>query len=123
MILQSLPEIRAAVSTMNPVARLAAQTFGGILIENPALGEDMEKVREACQRAIVHAFTQSYNVDDPSFPEAFMNFVNDHAPAIWDVGVSIALYAAKEQQRKQTWGWLGTAAAVGVGAILGAIFS
>ena len=121
MILTTLPEIRAAIATMNPIARSAAETFAGMLLNDRAIVHDEENLVEACEAAMAHAYTQVHRVDDFDSCQRFAVFLESNSEAIWTVGLSIAALVAKGEW-KQKWGWLGTAAAVGVGAILGSIF-
>ncbi|MCB9833580.1 MAG: hypothetical protein H6807_14010 [Planctomycetes bacterium] len=119
-LLTTLPEIKAAVATMNPIARDAAQSFSSYLLNNPAVMQNPQAMQEAylshCGVALVRG---GISLDDEERVERWME---DHSESVLNVGLSIVSYVVNENERRRKWGWLGKAAAIAAGVVLGSIF-
>lgn len=122
MLLTTPAEIKGALATMDPLARLAAQKLTEILLADPTIFQDEDRIEEAQKNGMSRACEQTYGVMTPDSLEAFVFLCMYHRQAILTVGASVAVYVIEEEQRKNNRGWLGTAAAVGVGILLGSIF-
>ena len=120
-ILRDRASINAAIATMHPAAREAAQLLALRLCENPAILQDEDVMRQEWLQAgaVSFARTGANSVDDD---DRFADFMENHGTAFLNVGVSIALFVAADAERKRKWGWLGKAAAVAAGVAVGAFF-
>lgn len=119
-LLTTAAEIRAAIATMNPVARMATQSLAAFFLDNPATVRDGDMMNRAmlqhCAMAMDH---HGWSLDDK---ERIRKFFEDHGSAVENVTASIVVFSVRSQQRRQKWGWLGKAAAIGAGVILGSLF-
>lgn len=116
-LLSSKEEIRAALATMNGTARDACMLFATHLLNDPSIANDPDKLGQFCAGSIAVTLEQAgYS------PDRFLPFMENHGEAVYNVGVSILVLTAQEAENQKKWGWLGTAAAVGVGALLGSFF-
>ncbi len=117
MILSTREEVRGALATMNPTAREACMLFATHLLNDPSIANDPKRLGSFCAGSM--AVTLEKAGVPPEQMEAFwMN----HGEAVYGVGVSILAITVREAESKKKWGWIGTAAALGVGALLGSFF-
>lgn len=119
-ILTTEAEIRAAIATMNPVARVAAQNLAGYLLENPATLQNQGE----CNRAFVAsvAFAMQQAGWDTSNDRRVHEFFENHGEAVSNVSISIVCFAVDQAERRRKWGWLGKAGAFVAGAFLSSLF-
>jgi len=121
MLLDDAPSIKAALATMNPIARIATQHLAQKILEQPTLLEDNEEIKEqalySCAAAFVHA---GYDLETDQ--QQFASFLENHGANVLDLAVSIVLCIAKDIQRRRKWGTFGKAAALIGAAALGAFF-
>lgn len=120
-ILEDRASIRAAIATMHPVARDAAQLLAHRIFENPVVVHDDSKLQEEWAQACAISFARA-GKNPAVFQDEFATFVENHGSAVMNVGVSIVVHLTKSSQRKRWLGWIGKAAAVGGGIAIGAFF-
>jgi hypothetical protein len=120
-ILESREGIQAAIVTMNPVAREAAQLLAHRLLESPDLFNDREKLGEEWVQACAISCIRS-GIDPRKDQTRIMAFFDSHGSAVLNVAFSIALFIIKDTERQRKWGWLGQAAAVSAGVVIGSFF-
>jgi hypothetical protein len=121
MLLEDRNAIKAALATMNPVARNATQLLAGEIMANPSLLEDGDSLVMIASAACASAFSRA-GFDPSADEERFERFLEDHAENVLDLAVSVVLCAAKDEKRRQMWGNFGKVAAVLGAAALGAFF-
>lgn len=120
MLLTTAPEIKAAIATMNPIAREAAEMIASHLLQHPEILSKDDELQSAAARMTAMAMVRNgISLSDRARTNRFFE---DHGVAIMNVALSIVTFVAKEQERKRKWGWLGKAAAVGAGVLLGSLF-
>ena len=119
-LLENENQIRAAIATMHPVARVAAQNLANHLLENPELLQDDEK----CEKAFFGscAFAMQQNGWDLHDRVKVDDFLENHGHAVSNVAVSIVRFAITQAEKKRKWGWLGKAAAFTGGVIVASLF-
>ena len=119
-ILQNKAEIRAAIATMNPVARTAAQNLAAYLLDNPQTIQDHEALNDAYLGSCTFAMTQAgWELTADTRIQAFFE---NHGEAVSNVAISIVAYSVKQAERHRKWGWVGKAAAFAGGALLASLF-
>lgn len=119
-LLNSPEEIRAAIGVMNPTARIACQTFATAISANPQLLQDDRNLREALVDGMI--FAMQVSGFDPDDQTRGRRFIEENHEAVFAVAVSILNVTMEQHETQKKWRWLGTAAAVGAGAALGAFF-
>ncbi|MCA9287203.1 MAG: hypothetical protein KDA05_01380 [Phycisphaerales bacterium] len=121
MILDDAPSIRAALATMNPMARTATQVLAQKLLEHPALLNDNEQIKKQALYACAAAFVDA-GWDLERDEQRFASFIEDHGANVLDLAASIVLCMARDHQRRKVWGNVGKVAALVGAAALGAFF-
>jgi hypothetical protein len=124
VILDDAASIKAALATMNPVAREATQLLVHRIAQEPTLLQEQDKLRaEALQSCTLSFLRAGNNLKDNR--EKFERFLDDHGANVLDLAVSVILFTLKDARWRQVKGVLGKVAA-GVGivgaAALGAFF-
>lgn len=120
-ILRDRASINAAIATMNPVASEAAQLLAYRIFEQPDMLENQDAMFDEWVQVL--AVTAARHGMDPAGEDPkFRHFVEQHGNAVLNVAYSIVVFAAEESERQKRWGWLGKAAAVGAGVLIGSFF-
>lgn len=120
-ILETRDAIQAAIATMNPIAKDAAQLLAHRLLENPGILEEQDSLGQEWLQACAYSYVRAGN-DLETERDRFEAFLENHGSAVLNVAFSIALFIVKDAERKAKWGWLGKAAAVAAGVAIGAFF-
>ncbi len=120
-ILQSREAIEAAIATMNPIAKEAAQLLAHRLLENPDIIDDQETLGEEWIQACAISCARA-GINPHTSLARFESFLENHGSAVLNVAFSIAVFIMRDAERQQKWGWVGKAAAVAVGVALGSFF-
>lgn len=120
-ILQSRESIEAAIATMNPIAKEAAQQLAHRLLQNPSMVDDHDQLDEEWAQCCAIACARA-GINPSSDKRRFENFIENHGQAVFNVAISIALMVVRDAEWQRKWGWVGKAAAVGVGVLLGSLF-
>jgi len=121
MILEDGAAIRAALATMNPIARESTQLLAHRLIEEPSLVENEYRLGNEWGQACAISLARS-GVDLERDSDKVERFIENHGEAVLSIALSIVMFLAREQERQRKWGWVGKAAAVAVGVGLGVFF-
>jgi hypothetical protein len=119
-LLTTEAEIRAAIAMLNPVARTAAQALAHHLLENRLKLRDDEALNKAYLEHIAFAMQQhGWDLKDK---ERVRKFFEDHGEAVSTLCISIVTFSINQAEHQRKWGWLGKAAAVGAGVLIGSFF-
>jgi hypothetical protein len=121
MLLDDSTTIKAALATMNPIARDATQLLAREIIDNPTLLNENNALARTAMIACASAFARA-GYDLSAHEERFERFIENHAANVMDLAVSVVLCAAKDAKRRQMWGSFGKVAALVGAAALGAFF-
>lgn len=119
-ILTTEAEIRAAIATMNPVARIAAQNLANYLLENPITIQSEDGLHKAFLGSVGFAMQQAGW--DTSDEKRVRDFFENHGEAISNVSISIVMFAFNQEEKRRKWGWLGKAGAFVAGALISSLF-
>ena len=116
-ILDDKASVKAAIATMHPVAKDAAQMLSNNMLDNPAIMSDDKTVEQEWKQCIAFAASRA-GMNPEVNAEKFDDFVENHGQSVLNVAVSIVHLTEKEKK----WGWVKKAAAVGVGVVIGSLF-
>jgi hypothetical protein len=122
VILSEKASIDVALATMNPIALDAAKSLATRLVEDPTIYPDKERLNTEACNAIGIACIRTGGFDPNQNMERFNAFLDQHLHSVMNLGVSMALFVAKENERKRKWGWVKKAAGVGIGIAIGSLF-
>lgn len=121
MLLDDGPSIKAAIATMNPVARNATQLIAKVFTAQPELLQDGEAMKRVTFDACLQAFADAGR-NPMTDQELFRKFLDEHAQNALNLAVSMVLFVNRQQKSKQMWGVIGKVAALAGAAALGAFF-
>lgn len=117
-ILEKKASIEAAIATMNPIAKEAAQLLSHRIFENPQLIENPEEMWSELLHACAFSARRGGIADEKEFSE----FLDNHSQSVLNVAVSIVLYTIKAHKKKKKWGVIGKVAALATGAAIASFF-
>lgn len=117
-LLKSQAEIEGAIALMHPVAREACRAFTVVLSADPNIMEDDARVNDALRDSMLQSMLRAGFA-----PDRMKQFFDDQHVGVFKVALSIIIVSQNQEERsKKAWGWIGTAAAAGIGGLLGAFF-
>ena len=119
-LLQNKHEIKAAITLMHPVARIAAQSLAIYLLENPETINDEEARDNAFFEAC--AFAMQQEGWDIKNEVRVQSFFENHSEAIINVSMSIFIFTHNQAARRRKLGWMGKAAAFVAGVVVASFF-
>jgi len=123
-ILKSRASIEAAIATMNPIAKEAAELLAHRLLENPDLVQNQTLLEDEWYQACALSLMRSGI--DPRVDELRTQlFMENHGSAVINIACSIAVFIVEDARRRQRWGWIGKAAgiaALAAGVAIGSFF-
>jgi hypothetical protein len=112
----------AAIALMPVPAREAAELLAHRFSQDPTVMADRPRLEAEWLQACAISFARSGT--NPAVDKAaFQSFLDHHGAGILNVAFSIVHVTARDSKRKKWLGWLGKAAALGVGAAIAAFFS
>jgi hypothetical protein len=120
-LLTDKASISAAVALMTPAAREAARLLAHRIENDRTLLTDRDRLQTEWLQACVISLARAGGASSPDDPE-LRNFVSNHGMGVLNVAVSIIHLSDQEAKKRKWMGWLGKAAAVGVGAAIAAFF-
>ena len=119
-ILTKESEIKAAIAMLNPVARDAAQALASHILNNQDLLDNPDALNKAFVEHCLFAMgSHGWDLEDT---DRIKRFSEEHGSAVMNLAISIVAFAINQAERKRRWGWLGKAAALTAGAIIGSLF-
>jgi hypothetical protein len=116
-ILDSEASIKAAIATMHPIAKDAAQIMANNLLESPGKQMDADAIQKEWMQCCVFAAARG-GINPNANKDKFDAFMENHGHSVLNVSMSIVAYSNKQKK----WGWLKKAAVVGGAFLLGSFF-
>jgi hypothetical protein len=119
-LLQNKNEIKAAITLMHPVARIAAKRLAIYLLENPEIINNGKALNNAFFEACAFAIEQEgWDIKDEARVQSFFE---NHSEAIINVSISIFIFTHNQAAKRRKWGWMGKAVAFVAGAAVASFF-
>jgi hypothetical protein len=122
IILETKDSIMAAIAVMPSAASEATKLLAEQLSANPSMLRNEPWVQGEWLKAVTYAYVQQYGGSDCQ-EDHFRQFVETHGDGIMSVALSIIVFQINAEKRRKLWGWIGKAAAVGAGIVIGSFFS
>lgn len=116
-VLDSEASIKAAIATMHPIAKDAAQIMASNLLESPEKQSDPDSIHKEWVQCCVFAAARG-GINPNVNKEKFESFLENHGQSVMNVSMSIVAFTNKQKK----WGWIKKAAMVGGAFLLGSFF-